>query len=61
MAIFVATMSDGRFEVFVEGQPAKAGEAGQVWHAWQAKAGGWAGGEPGKRIAKWESLGTPGK
>jgi hypothetical protein len=56
MAIAVATMQDGRFEVFIE----KASD-GSVWHAWQAKDGGWAGAEPGKRTAAWQSLGTPGK
>jgi len=59
--IAVGQMKDGRFEVFVEAQPAKAGEAGEVFHAWNDTTGGWAGGEKGKRIAKWESLGTPGK
>ena len=49
VAIFVATMKDGRFEVFVEDKN------GQIWHTWQAKEGGW--------ISKpaWHSLGTPGK
>jgi len=61
VAIALGVMKDGRFEVFVEAQPAKAGEAGQVFHAWQARDGGWAGAEPGKRVAKWESMGTPGK
>jgi hypothetical protein len=55
MAICVATMKDGRFEVFVEDKN------GQVWHAYQAKEGGWAGAEAGKRNAGWYSLGTPGK
>jgi hypothetical protein len=59
--IAVGQMKDGRFEVFVEAQPAKAGQAGEVWHAWNAQGGGWAGGVEGKRIAKWESLGTPGQ
>jgi D-alanyl-D-alanine carboxypeptidase len=61
MAIAVGQMKDGRFEVFVEAQPAKAGEAGEVFHAWQAKEGGWAGAVKGKRVARWESLGKPGK
>jgi len=56
MAIAVATMPDGRFEVFIE----KASD-GSVWHAWQAKEGGWAGAESGKQNAKWYPLGTPGK
>jgi hypothetical protein len=55
VAIFVATMKDGRFEVFVEAKD------GEVFHAWQAKEGGWAGAEKGKRNASWQSLGTPGK
>jgi D-alanyl-D-alanine carboxypeptidase-like protein len=50
----LGTMPDGRFEVFVED------EAGEVWHAWQAKEGGWAGAVKGKRTAAWESLGKPG-
>ena len=54
MALAVATMRDGRFEVFVEDKN------GQIWHAWQAKEGGWAGAEKGKNAA-WASLGTPGK
>jgi GH25 family lysozyme M1 (1,4-beta-N-acetylmuramidase) len=53
VALAVATMKDGRFEVFVE----KAD--GSVWHAWQAKEGGWAGAKPGQNAA-WYSLGTPG-
>lgn len=60
MAIALGQMKDGRFEVFVEAQ-AKPGEAGEVWHAWQATGGGWAGAVKGKRTAAWESLGTPGK
>lgn len=56
MAIYVATMPDGRFEIFVE----KASD-GSVWHTWQAKEGGWAGAEAGKRNAQWYPLGTPGK
>lgn len=56
VALAVATMPDGRFEVFVEDKN------GQIWHAWQAKDGGsWAGAEAGKRNATWYSLGTPGK
>jgi hypothetical protein len=55
VALAVATMSDGRFEVFVEDK------TGQVWHAWQVKEGGWAGAEQGKRNAQWYTLGTPGK
>jgi hypothetical protein len=55
VALAVGTMSDGRFEVFVEDKN------GQVWHAYQAKGGGWAGAEQGKRNAAWYSLGTPGK
>lgn len=54
VALAVATMNDGRFEVFVE----KA--SGEIFHAWQAKEGGWAGAEAGKRTAQWYSLGTPG-
>jgi hypothetical protein len=54
MAIVLGTMKDGRFEVFVE---AKNGE---VWHAWQAKNGGWAGAVKGKKNASWYSLGKPG-
>ena len=55
MALAVGTMTDGRFEVFVEDKN------GQIWHAWQDKNGGWAGAEAGKRNAAWQSLGTPGK
>jgi hypothetical protein len=55
MALAIGTMKDGRFEVFVE---AKSGE---IFHTWQAKEGGWAGAEAGKRNAAWYSLGTPGK
>ena len=54
MAIAVATMRDGRFEVFVE-----TGK-GEVFHAWQAKEGGWAGAQKGKTNAAWQSLGVPG-
>jgi hypothetical protein len=54
VAIAVATMADGRFEVFIE----KASD-GSVWHTWQAKEGGWAGAKPGQN-AGWYSLGTPG-
>ena len=54
VALAVATMKDGRFEVFVEKSD------GSVWHAWQAKEGGWAGAKPGQNAA-WYSLGTPGK
>jgi len=53
VALAVGTMKDGRFEVFVEDK------SGQIWHAWQAKEGGWAGAEKGKNAA-WYSLGTPG-
>ena len=42
MALAVVTMKDGRFEVFVEKSD------GSVWHAWQAKEGGWTGAEAGK-------------
>ena len=55
VALAIGTMPDGRFEVFVEDK------GGQIWHAWQAKEGGWAGAEAGKRTAAWYSLGTPGK
>ena len=55
MAIAIATMPDGRFEVFVET------DKGEIWHTWQAKTGGWAGAEQGKRNAGWYTLGTPGK
>ena len=55
MAITLGTMKDGRFEVFVEDK------AGEVWHAWQAKNGGWAGAVKGKKNATWYSLGKPGK
>ena len=55
VALAVGTMTDGRFEVFVEDKN------GQIWHAWQDKNGGWAGAEAGKRNAAWQSLGTPGK
>jgi hypothetical protein len=54
VALAVATMPDGRFEVFVET------DKGEVFHAWQAKEGGWAGSKPGQNAA-WYSLGTPGK
>jgi hypothetical protein len=54
MAITLGTMKDGRFEVFVEDK------AGEVWHAWQAKEGGWAGAVKGKKNASWYSLGKPG-
>lgn len=53
VALAVATMKDGRFEVFVEDK------GGQIWHAWQSKEGGWAGAKPGQNAA-WYSLGTPG-
>jgi hypothetical protein len=52
MAIAVGTMKDGRLEVFVE----KAD--GSVWHAYNAKDGGWAHDSNGKL---WFSMGTPGK
>jgi hypothetical protein len=52
VALFVATMKDGRFEVFVEDKN------GQIWHAWQDQKGGWAKNASGKT---WSSLGTPGK
>ena len=55
MALADGTMKDGRFEVFVEDKN------GQVWHAYQAQGGGWAGAEKGKRNAQWYTLGTPGK
>jgi hypothetical protein len=55
VALAVATMPDGRFEVFVEDKN------GNVWHTWQVKEGGWTGAEAGKRNAGWASLGTPGK
>jgi hypothetical protein len=55
VALAVATMKDGRFEVFVETKD------GEVFHAWQAKEGGWAGAEKGKKNASWYTLGTPGK
>jgi hypothetical protein len=55
VALAVATMKDGRFEVFVEDKN------GGIWHAWQDKNGGWAGAEAGKRNAGWYSLGQPGK
>jgi N-acetylmuramoyl-L-alanine amidase len=45
--IAVATMPDGRFEVFEE-LP-----SGEVVHRWNAKTGGW--------TQRWESLGTPGR
>ena len=54
VALAVATMTDGRFEVFVETKD------GEIFHAYQAKEGGWAGAERGKRVAQWYSLGTPG-
>lgn len=54
VALAVATMTDGRFEVFVETK------TGEVFHAWQSKEGGWAGAQKGKRVAEWYSLGTPG-
>lgn len=54
VALFVATMKDGRFEVFVEKSD------GSIWHAWQDKDGGWAGAKPGQN-AGWYNLGTPGK
>ena len=54
MAIVLGTMKDGRFEVFVEDK------AGEVWHAWQAKNGGWQGAVKGKQNAGWYSLGKPG-
>ena len=52
VAIAVGTMKDGRLEVFVEDKN------GQVWHAYNAKEGGWAKDDKGKA---WFSLGTPGK
>lgn len=54
MAIALGTMKDGRFELFVEDK------SGEVWHAWQAKGGGWAGAVKGKKNASWYSLGKPG-
>jgi hypothetical protein len=54
VALAVATMKDGRFEVFVEDKN------GQVWHTWQDTKGGGAGAEKGKRAASWYSLGKPG-
>lgn len=54
MALAVGTMKDGRFEVFVETK------TGEIFHAWQAKEGGWAGAQKGKSNAAWSSLGTPG-
>jgi hypothetical protein len=54
MAIAIGVMKDGRFEVFVEDK------SGEVWHAWQAKNGGWAGAVKGKKNASWYSLGKPG-
>jgi hypothetical protein len=57
MALAVATMKDGRFEVFVE--VASGPHQGEVFHAWQAKEGGWAGAKPGSNAA-WYSLGKPG-
>jgi hypothetical protein len=61
MSLQLGQMKDGRFEVFCEAQPDKAGQCGEVFHVWQNKDGGWVGGEAGKRTAKWESLGTPGQ
>ena len=54
VALAIATMPDGRLEVFVEDKN------GQIWHTWQQKEGGWAGSKPGQN-AGWSSLGTPGK
>lgn len=54
VAITLGTMKDGRFEVFVEDKN------GEVWHAWQAKGGGWQGAVSGKKNAGWYSLGKPG-
>lgn len=45
--IAVASMHDGRLEVFEE-LP-----SGEIVHRWNAQGGGWSG--------KWESLGTPGR
>lgn len=59
--IALGQMKDGRFELFVEAQPNKPGQAGEVFHIWNAKEGGWSGAEKGKRNAYWESLGTPGQ
>jgi D-alanyl-D-alanine carboxypeptidase len=53
MAIAVGTMKDGRLEVFIE----KASD-GSVWHAYNAKEGGWAADKNGKL---WFPMGTPGK
>jgi hypothetical protein len=53
VALAVATMADGRFELFVEDKN------GRIWHTWQAKNGGWAGAAQGRR-AQWWSLGNPG-
>jgi hypothetical protein len=55
MALALGVMKDGRFEVFVEDKN------GEVWHAWQAKEGGWAGAVKGKKNASWYTLGKPGK
>jgi hypothetical protein len=61
MTLQLGQMKDGRFELFCEAQPDKAGQCGEVFHVWQDKNGGWVGAEAGKRTAKWESLGTPGQ
>lgn len=53
VALAIGTMTDGRIELFVEDKN------GQIWHAYQAKEGGWAGAEKGKNNA-WYSMGTPG-
>jgi hypothetical protein len=54
VAIALGVMKDGRFELFVEDKN------GEVWHAWHAKDGGWAGAVAGKKNATWYSLGKPG-
>jgi hypothetical protein len=61
VSLALGQMKDGRFEVFCEAQPAKPGQAGEVFHIWNEKDGGWVGAKQGVRNALWESLGTPGQ
>jgi hypothetical protein len=57
VSLAVTTMSDGRAHVFAWSD--KTNEP--VYHAYEAKGGGWAGAEKGKQNAEWYSLGAPAK
>ena len=52
-----------RHALYVEAQPARAGEAGRVWTTWHRLArdgAGWVGAVEGQRRAQWFDLGRPG-